>query len=252
MVNQTPKEAPPKTKLAWSMAQIIRKTQLAPRIMRVTIGGEGLRPLVNQCLPADVMKIYIPAAGKPAFVPKLLMIPTPNNPFKARAYTIRKFDEAALELDFDVVLHGDSPASVWARDVQLGDQIGFVAPRHEFFGVTSNYCIFAGDESALPAISAIVEQLAPNITAHVFLEVTDESDEIPLESNAQVHVKWLHRRETGAHDLLEKALREFQWGDQRIYAWVAGESGAVKRIRRFLQNERNVHKDDMRTAGYWR
>lgn len=214
------------------------------RWRRVEIHGwQHLHRRRDQTLPART--------GQSGFMPKIIMFPTPGNRFKVRAYTIRRFDAAALELDIDIVLHGDSPASVWARTVQVGDQIGFIGPRHEYSGIKADQCLLAGDETALPAIAAILEELPAHVRASVILEVDDQADEIPLQTAAQVDVRWLHRGSSGRHDLLDEAVRSFPFPAGKVYVWVAGESHVMRNIRRFLLEERRIDKADMHISGYW-
>ena len=244
-------QAKPKTRLYRAVAQVIRIEQITPRMRRITLGGEGLKSMVGSTFTADAIKLYLPEPGKAAFMPKIIMFPTPGNRFKVRAYTIRRFDAAALELDIDIVLHGDSPASMWARTVQVGDQIGFIGPRHEYSGIKADQCLLAGDETALPAIAAILEELPAHVRASVILEVDDQADEIPLQTAAQVDVRWLHRGSSGRHDLLDEAVRSFPFPAGKVYVWVAGESHVMRNIRRFLLEERRIDKADMHISGYW-
>ncbi len=239
-----------------TLARIIRTADVTPRMRRITLGGEGLDPLlVGTRLPADAIKLYLPPPGKAGFKPEFSVMPSDENPFSIRAYTIRRFDPVALELDIDIVLHGDSPGSVWARSVQPGDQIGFVGPRHDYLGIEGvDWLLLAGDETAQPAISAIVESLPSGTQAHIFLEVSNQFDELPFQTNADISVTWLHRGDvaSGKSDLLEQAIRRFEWQDGVPYVWVAGETGIVRSIRHYLRKERKLDKELLHISGYWR
>jgi NADPH-dependent ferric siderophore reductase len=65
--------------------------------------------------------------------------------------------------------------------------------------------------------------------------------------------------ETGAETGVEKAVRA--WGethgpaareDELFYAWLAGESGSITRIRRYLTHELGIAKERVSFLGYWR
>lgn len=121
------------------MAHVVRSADLTPRMRRVTLGGEGFRPLSGELLPADAIKLYLPEPGQAAVSAKFLTLPGKRKNYNVRAYTIRHFNAEALELDIDVLLHGDSPGSVWARTVQPGEQVGFIGPRHDYRGLHLDY-----------------------------------------------------------------------------------------------------------------
>ena len=74
-------------------------------------------------------------------------------------------------MDVDFVLHGSTgPASAWAERAAVGDEIALIAPNARFPGPTGGFewhppadasCLLvAGDETAVPAICAIVESTA--------------------------------------------------------------------------------------------
>lgn len=238
------------------VTQVIRSTDLTPRMRRITLGGSELEALVDKCLPADAIKLYLPEAGQSAVHPKFLTLPGKRKPYNVRAYTIRHFNPQTLELDIDILLHGNSPGSVWARTVQSGDQIGFIGPRHDYHKIPSNttWQFLAGDESALPAIASILESLPTGAQAHAFMEVHDQADEIPIHSQADVALTWLHRGDAPAQEnpLLQAAVTKFSPPSGQAYAWVAGHSGAVKKIRQHLSHTWRLDKEQMFTMGYWR
>lgn len=243
------------TKVFATLADVIRTEDLTSRMRRITLGGEGLTPLTEGTrLPADAVKLYLPVPGNDGFMPEFGVLPSDENPFNIRAYTIRRFDAAAMEMDIDIVLHGDTPGSVWARNVKAGDRIGFVGPRHDYPDTDdAEWILLAGDETALPAICAIVESLPVGKRAHVFLEVADATDEIAVTSNADITVTWLHRgAAAGKSDTLEAAMRAFAWPDTPGYIWVAGETSAIRNIRRYLLRERNLRSEQFHVSGYWR
>ena len=254
---QTPQQSPTSvsSRLSRTLATIVRTADLTPHMRRVTLGGEGLLPLVGNCLPADAIKLYLPEPGSPGFLPPLIPLPGLSRRYHARAYTIRRFDDDALELDVDILTHGDSPGSVWARTVQPGERIGFFAPRHEYRPVPEvDWHLLAGDEAGLSAIGAIAESLPAGARAAVFCEVDSAADELPIRTAAGVTLTWLQRRGQPACNspLLEQALRAWAWPDGTVYCWAAGERGVMQGIRRFLLGERRLRSELVHIAGYWR
>ncbi|WGW13746.1 siderophore-interacting protein [Saxibacter everestensis] len=144
--------------------------------------------------------------------------------------------------------------------------------------------LLAADETAVPAVAGILESLPADATGQVFLEVPDASDAIELHRPANVRVTWLPRgADTVAGAALVQAIRSaeiktaasvaesdpsFQLDDIDVdrdilwevtedndipfYAWIAGEAGAVKAIRRHLVNDRGIERKTITFMGYWR
>ncbi|MFF0266144.1 siderophore-interacting protein [Kribbella sp. NPDC004536] len=84
-----------------------------------------------------------------------------------RTYTVRDWDEEARELTIDFVYHGDEGvAGPWAASAQPGDVLWFNGPGGGYTpDPEADWHLLVGDESALPAIGAAVESLAPGARA---------------------------------------------------------------------------------------
>ncbi len=252
----TPEElqARARTPMFRTIVNVVRAVDIASNMRRVTLAGESLHLLADRHLPGDAVKLYIPEAESKAVVPQYLMLPNRKNPFNVRAYTIRSFNPVTAEIDIDVFLHGDTVGSLWARNALAGQQVGFIGPRHDYKGAPgADWQLLIGDESALPAIAAILESLSETDRAYALIEVTDQGDEVPLNLKAQASVQWLHRGAVPAKQskLLESALRSFIWPQGKGFVWAAGEQHAIKSIRHHLSHERHLSGHDFKTIGYW-
>ena len=159
----------------------------------------------------------------------------------------------------------------------------------EFRPGPARQILLAGDETAAPAICSIVEGLPADARGQVFIEVESEADILPLRSPGRITVSWLprDRRSRAEHGAaLSRAVRawisemiapaddvaenitdvdvdsEILWDvpdsttqheDQHeLYAWIAGEAGCIKELRRFLVRDAGIHRDDVAFMGYWR
>jgi NADPH-dependent ferric siderophore reductase len=144
--------------------------------------------------------------------------------------------------------------------------------------------LLIADETALPAVAGILEQLAAwpaPPRAQVFIEVAEEADRLALPSWASLSLEWLVRgsRPYGAEmiaaaaraDIPSSAFigqrgevlaevdpdRDILWdradqaGDD-FYGWVAGETAAVSSIRTMLINDKGIDRRLMTLMGYWR
>lgn len=203
-----------------------------------------------------------------------------------RSYTLRALRQdangATTEIDIDFVLHGTEPgaatpagpASRWAADAESGDRAVLLGP-----SVADNTAIrfrppadadlilIWADETALPAASAILETLPACTKARVWLEVPHTGDRVEPTTSADAEITWLVRDEAHAEaskdihgdapaeatPLALEAIRTAQLPSaQAPYAWIAGESGCVKALRRHLVREREIDRRRVTFVGYWR
>ncbi len=171
-----------------------------------------------------------------------------------RSYTARRQDPSAGEVEIDFVLHGDGPAAAWAGAAAPGAVLG-VAGGASLGERPAGRLLLAGDETALPAITRILAQAAPQVSGLALLEVADPAEEQPLRAPAGVTVRWLHRNGTapGESSLLVDAvaaLDPFDGSD--VFAWVGAESAAVRAIRADLRSRWGLGRAQHHAIGYWR
>ena len=109
---------------------------------------------------------------------------------------MRKWDKEAKILTIDFVVHGDlGYAGPWAKRATRGDRLQFKGPNGSYSpNPDLDWHFFAGDETAIPSISASLETLSSNDHCVVFLVVDSMEFEMPLHSDATVDLKWLHRK----------------------------------------------------------
>jgi NADPH-dependent ferric siderophore reductase len=205
-----------------------------------------------------------------------------------RTYTVRAVRPHLSEVDVDLVLHGDAgPASRWARRARPGDRIAILGPDAGFPGdhggvefrpPHSGPLLLAGDETAAPAICAILERLPADAHGHVHVEVPEPDDALPVTAPPGMAVSWLPRG-AGPHgsrlvpaveatdvratrtpaspartddpDLLWDVPAETP-ADAPLYAWLAGEAGVIRRLRRHLVDDRGLDRRTVAFMGYWR
>ncbi|WP_448641337.1 siderophore-interacting protein [Geodermatophilus sp. URMC 63] len=222
-------------------------------------------------------------------------LPAGRRPY-LRTYTVRTARPERAELDLDVVLHGladgqAGPGCRWAAGAVPGDPVVLLGPDRPGSGrawgcewappSTARSLLLAGDETAVPAVSAILEALDPaSRTVTALLEVPTAADVQALASTGAVTVRWLPRDGRAHGDRLvpavRKALAEMrigsatpgqepgdvdgavlwdvpdQVGDSSGYVWLAGEAGMVAQLRRSLVRDLGVPRDAVAFMGYWR
>jgi NADPH-dependent ferric siderophore reductase len=205
---------------------------------RVRLVDDSLAGLA--VVPGQTLKIYVPdlVSGSPV----------------ARDYTVRDYDGAQPSLDIDFVLHGEGPAAQWAQRVQPGETLEFVGPSGRYRpDLRVDWHLFAGDETALPAIQAYVAMLPKDACVFLYIEVADAAEQQPIPGAARPIVCWLHRGDLmpGMSTVLEDAVHaaRLPLGQGRI--WLAGHTPTVRRIRAHLLNQRGIDRRALYVKGFW-
>ncbi|SEG92224.1 NADPH-dependent ferric siderophore reductase, contains FAD-binding and SIP domains [Saccharopolyspora kobensis] len=241
--------------------QVLRTAELSPSMRRITLGGEELEGFLDQHTGPNI-KVFVPQQGQQRPVlpelddetgryrwPELHERPT------MRTYTVRRYDEARGELDVDFVMHGaHGVASNWARNARPGDHLGVMGPGGKTCRA-ADYYLLVGDETALPAISSIVEGLPPTARGQVLVEIGDAAEQQHVQCPPDLEWTWLHREgvAAGRSQLLVDAVQQLDVPvDVDVSAWVAGESGIVRGIRRHLRNDRGMDAKSVLAIGYWK
>ncbi|KUM29470.1 FAD-binding protein [Arthrobacter sp. EpRS66] len=239
--------------------QVLKREQIAPHLIRLTLGGPGFANFVDKDVTDRYVKFLFakPELGldMPYDMEELRNKLAPEDLPVRRTYTVRSSDHEAQTIDVDFVVHGDEGlAGKWARDTEIGSSIcfagpaGLFVPRKEF-----DFHFFAGDETAIPAISAALEAMSPQMKGVAIIEVADAADELELVHPEGVEVRWLHRNGafTPQNTVLEQAVREYPWSGGRVQVFAHGEREVMKRLRLYFYDERAVERRDMSLSAYW-
>ncbi|MET9866651.1 siderophore-interacting protein [Streptomyces sp. NPDC006386] len=257
--------------------QVVRTRRLGPSLVRVTFGGPDLHAFHSDGRDQS-LSLFLPHPGQPEPVVPLELgdgwwqgwreLPDDVRAVM-RSYTLRALRRDPDEIDIDFALHGiepgsavqAGPASRWAARAAAGDRVLLLGP-----AVADNRAIrfrppedtdlvvVWGDETAVPAASAIVESLPAGTRARVWLEVPHAGDVQDLVTEADAEITWLVREKgrEGSPMALD-ALRDAQLPvAERPYVWIAGESGCVKELRRHFVRERGIDRRRVTFVGYWR
>ena len=67
-----------------------------------------------------------------------------------------------------------------------------------------------------------------------------------------MEVVWLHRGDRPVGAALVEAVHALEFPEGRLHAFVHGEAGFVKELRRLLRVELAVPREDLSVSGYWR
>jgi NADPH-dependent ferric siderophore reductase len=145
--------------------------------------------------------------------------------------------------------------------------------------------LLVGDGTAAPAIAAILESLPSGRSAHAIIEIPDAADVLGLALPPRVTVDWVVATPGEPGGSLLPAVREWVaarpdivrttlaaetqtvaepgqddllWevpehpAGSHLYAWMAGEAGAITGIRRYLVRDVGIDRGQIAFMGYWK
>lgn len=294
--------------------------RLSPHFVRITLGGSDLLDMNDGGLlgTRDTrIKVVIPASpgrrltgvdmSGPDWYRRWLAL-DPSVRGHLRTYTARcaRLSGTAPELDIDFVIHldqdgGGGPATVWAANACPGQRLTVLAPNRHYGELTGIewkppvvdgtrrlQVLLAGDETAAPAIAAILETLPAQYIGHAVIEVPTVADFQQLTPPPDVAVTFLSRDDRPRGDRLRAAVEsivasstnhgssrvpdvppvdvdsEILWDTPpslptpreadpaRFYAWIAGEAAVVRDLRRCLVRDYRIPRAQVAFMGYWR
>jgi NADPH-dependent ferric siderophore reductase len=231
--------------------------QLSAHTVRIVAGGPGLAQFrTNDFTDKYAKLIFVdPALGltPPYDLAELRGSLPPEQRPVTRTYTVRSVDLQAQQLTVDFVVHGDAGlAAPWAARAEVGDVLtlsgagGAYRPSPDM-----DWHLFAGDESALPAISSALEALSPDARGIAYLETCDSQHRLDAEAPSGVDIVWLDRAEPGTRPrLLAEAIEAGRWPTGRVGVFAHGERESMKEVRAVLRN-RLSERGELSLSGYW-
>lgn len=279
--------------------RVAARRQLSPHFVRLTFTGDDLVEFGTAGLDQRIKLIL------PHHVTGMSTFPDQQDWYEQwrhqnvedrcviRTYTVRAVRQEVCEVDVDLVCHGDTgPGSSFAENAQIGEELVIIGPDDlspdrelgiDYRPGFVDSLLLAGDETAAPAICAILETLGADARGLAVIEVPTEEDTLPFTAPSGVTVKWLAREgkrgerltaevrdwvartcaarccdrcEIASLDLPDDDLLwEVPEGTSRDgghYAWLAGEAGVIKGLRRFLVGEAGMDRRRVAFMGYWR
>jgi NADPH-dependent ferric siderophore reductase len=240
--------------------RVVRTVDVTPHVRRLTLAGNDLRRFASGGIHVRLLlprsKEAPPAwpvtgeDGRPSW-------PGGHDRPHVRIYTLRRVDAERGEVDIDFVIHeGDAmPGARFGAEARPGDVIGMTGPGGGSAGQADWY-LFAGDETALPAIARILEELPATAHAVVRIEVADMREEQPLTTSASLDLRWLHRngRDAGRADLLPQAVRDVKWPNdgRSVFGWAGCAHGDFRAIRSYFRQELKLAREEHLAVAYWR
>ncbi|WP_165932177.1 siderophore-interacting protein [Neorhizobium sp. JUb45] len=236
--------------------KVLAVLDLSPNMRRITFGSSKLKRFdTHSALHA---KLLLPPNGGQLCLPKL----TPRGTIDwgsdteraiIRKYTIRRIDPQAGTLDIDFVLHDHGgPGSRFAAHAKVGDVIGMIGPGGGS-ARPAQWNLFAGDETALPAIARLIEALPAGARGVAIIEVADRQDEQTIRQVADIEITWLHRNRSIRTNALARRVAAIELpADRSVFAWAGTEFSNFRKIRSDWRSPNRLAKSDHLAVSYWR
>jgi NADPH-dependent ferric siderophore reductase len=236
---------------------VLHREWLSPHTVRITAGGPGFDALRMNEFTDKYAKIIFadPDLGltPPYDLTALRESLPPDRRPVTRTYTLRRADVQRQQLAIDFVVHGDEGiAAPWAARAEPGDVLtlsGAGGAHRPDPGC--DWHLFAGDESALPAICSALEALPGAARGVAYLETCDPGEYLDAKPPSGMEVIWLHRPQPGSQPrLLADALLAGPWLPGRADVFAHGERESMKAVRSALK-ARLGDGDQLSVSGYW-
>jgi NADPH-dependent ferric siderophore reductase len=209
-------------------AQVLRREQLTPHLVRLVLGGEGLSAFESTGVPDEWVGLVVPGQ------------------FQSRYYTVRRWDSG--ELTLDVVVHDVGLVTEWATRDCVGDTVTVTEAKGSFaLPDGARWVMLVGDLTALPAMARIAENVR-DLPVRVWAEVPDDMGDYLA---GRADVTWLTPPGAGRSALAE-VVERIDWPEGEGYFWMAGESAQMRAIRKHLMRDRRLPATAYDVMGYWR
>lgn len=241
---------------AFLTATLTGREWLTSRLVRVTLEGPELTgPRVTE--PASSIRVLLPEPGRsgplemPDWDGNRFVYPGGRRP-TIRTLTPRRHQPEPGVLQVDVVVHGAGAAALWAATAAEGTPAAVSGPARGYsLDPEATRLVLGGDETAVAAISQIVETSPGDLELDVHVETGAADARPPLPSHPRSRIRWV----TTDGRLPGQALVE-QLADVEIpegtRMWVAGEAAAMQRLRQRTFTERGVPRSRVTIRGYWK
>lgn len=235
-----------------------RKQYITPHLIRVTFTGDELIGFAENRNGAHI-KVFFPNQES-----GILQLPVryedrveyPEHKPVPRAYSVRKYHPESNELEIDFVAHGeDSVGSGWAIAAQEGDALGLIGPAGpDPLLQPSDWHILAGDLTAVPAISAILEEMPADAKGAAFIEVESFDDVHEINHPQGVSLTWLKIDDEQGSSVLVNAIKTTGQPEAEcsVSAFVAGENRSVINCRKYLVDTFQLTKKELYAVPYWK
>ncbi|GAC50130.1 siderophore-interacting protein [Gordonia aichiensis] len=241
--------ANPPTKCTSTVVDI---TELSRAFIRLVFSADDLADV--DLHPADAFKLVLPSSPEASHIgpdrgadgkPEQS---TPEAQPVVRALTVRAYDKHTGMLTTDIMRHPYGALAEWLSDLSVGDTVTYVGMRPEWhLPVDVERILLVADGSALPALAAIIESLPEHVGGQAFIALDDDADLALVPAHPGITIE--HVRSLGE---LQQKTPDVAGSGDRIQAWIAAETDAVRSLRRRATQDWGIARDDLLARAYWK
>jgi NADPH-dependent ferric siderophore reductase len=240
--------------LSTGVADVVARREVTPLMARFTLHDPGFATMgVEE--PGEILTLGWCEPGEELVLPEVGWRFAGRAEQHWRNFTVRAFRPDAAEVDVDFFLHGDlGRASAWAARAQPGATVGYAGVRMHFrHDPAAEWTLLVADETGLPALLAIAESLPAGHPVIALAEVRDEDEHQPVQTDAALDLRWLHRgeRAPATATVIGDAMAALELPDGPGQIWGGGESLAMRRVRDAARAA-GAPRGTMHVMGYWK
>ena len=219
--------------------RVATKERITPGMLRIVFQSDELQGFDSPS-PDDHIKVFIPVNGDEQQV--------------KRDFTPRAWDLDAGTFTLDFALHESGPATEWARSAKTCDVLEIGGPRGSTIVPDDfDWYLLIGDASALPSFSRRLETMRHAVLVHLFLLITNASEQQTFSTKANCSIQWLTTGNDSIEDasMLRVALANFAFPQGDGFVWIAAEKIVSRELYQYLVEERGHPAEWVKAAAYW-
>lgn len=236
-------------------ALVSRTEKLSPNFQRIWLTGAELKDFPVDSA-GDYCKLLFDQQGAPITSHRHLAVLTEKPVL--RTYTVRQFDAAIQQLIIDFVIHQGhkriGPACHWAMHTQVNDQIVIRGPaKGKTINTAAARLLFIADMASLPALSAQLEQLPPDVSGLAVIEVMHAQDRLAIACPAGIKLHWvINPLSCRNNRLLADVVMALPWPKVTHSVWAACEFSNMRLLRNYFKDVRGIAKEALYISSYWK
>ncbi|MFD5557688.1 siderophore-interacting protein [Streptomyces sp. NPDC127068] len=242
-------------------ATVSRVQRLSDSMVRITLTGGDVPDFVSTGVGDEYVRLFFPHGpdrqdlSLPVTTDTGWETPEGRPTAPMRTYTIRAVRPEDAEIDIDFVIHDHGVAATWAAAARPGDPLGLNAPTG-LYDPPADLArqVLVCDLTGLPALARILEDTPESVVTRAVVEIPDDGARQPLPEHPRAKVTWTHggngHGPSRLADLVTTALPEHS-DLTGTYIWVAGETTALRSVRKHLRKTLALPTDRFKVVGYW-
>ncbi len=236
---------------------VVERVEVSPRLLRLTLAGDGLRDLVVD-EPAASVRLLVPTPGTdelviPEWDGNEFLLADGGRP-SLRTFTPLRVDNDAGRLDLEIVRHPGGAVSDWAETVEPGAPAAISGPGTGYeYPDGARHLIVLADETALPAALQLAAMAPEALALAIHVEVVSADAVIDVDRRDSDSIEW-HVTEpaTTPGARLIDVVRSLDALPDGTDVWAAGEASAMHAIRTHLFDTLGIARKRATVRGYWK